>query len=125
MMAATFPTLSANYPIPTFTSTNFPNQYIVEAVNNASPYNGAEAEFFWNQGQVANNYQNSGVIDFDAFANANPNGAVIGYLFGGLMSVIDNVNMNNIANNQERLTVASNRIFAVTLTPSITTTSHK
>ena len=69
-------------------------------------------------------YKNEGLTeqsDFDSLAKDNPTGYTIGYHFGGILSVIDNVNINNSSNNQERLTVASNRIFAITIVPTATT----
>ncbi len=73
-------------------------------------YNGAESELIWilNSGLMPH-----GVIDYDAFIKANPAGAVIGYLHGGILSALTNA----FGAPAGHYTVASNRIFAVRLVP--------
>ncbi|MCC6372954.1 MAG: hypothetical protein IT236_18265 [Bacteroidia bacterium] len=115
MMATTFPTTAVNMSLPTNTSSAFPCPYILQSGSN--PYNGSESEVFWHYNS-SYNYLNSDVLDLDSIASQNPSGINIGYHFGGILSIIDNTNMNNGTNNQERLTVASNRIFEIKLIPN-------
>ena len=73
-------------------------------------YNGAESEFLWT---LNANLLPNGVIDYDSYIAANPNGGVIGYVHGGIQSVLPNLFFTKAA----QLTVASNRIFSVKLVP--------
>jgi len=74
-------------------------------------YNGAESIFI---STLNKNVLPNGVIDYDAFILANPTGGKIGYLQGGILSVADNAFAAGI---QQKVTFASNRIFAVKIVP--------
>ena len=73
-------------------------------------YNGAESEMMWT---LQNNIMLNGVVDYDAFIKANPKGAAVGYLHGGILSALTNVFGVKAAH----FSVASNRIFAVKIVP--------
>lgn len=73
-------------------------------------YNGSESELIWT---LKSDLMRNGVIDYDNFIKANPNGASIGYLYGGIQSALLNVFGPNAAH----FSVASNRIFAVKIVP--------
>lgn len=77
----------------------------------SAPNNGAEAEIIWtlNSSLMLPN----GVVDYDAFIKANPKGGNIGYLHGGILSVLTNV----FGGNAPHYSVASNRIFAIKIVP--------
>jgi hypothetical protein len=120
MMSTSFPTTGINMALPTNTSVNYPTTYTLAARSN--PYNGAESEIIWQYNQDYN-YKGSGVIDLDSMFSKSQSAVTIGYHFGGILSLVDNVNMNNTTNNQERLTAASNRIFAIKIVPTATNNS--
>ncbi len=75
-------------------------------------YNGSESEMMWT---LQTNMMPNGVIDYDAFIKANPKGAAVGYLHGGILSALTNVFGVKAAH----FSVASNRIFAVKIVPVI------
>jgi hypothetical protein len=79
----------------------------------ASPFNGAESELLWTL-TPANGLMSNGVVNLDAFVKANPKGGSIGYLHGGILSMVPNAFG---AGNQAKVTRASNRIFAVKIVP--------
>jgi hypothetical protein len=120
MMSTSFPTTGINMALPTNTSVNYPASYTLAA--GSDPYNGAESEIIWKYNQDYN-YKGSGVIDFDAMFSKSQSPITIGYHFGGILSLVDNVNMNNTTKNQERLTAASNRIFAIKIVPTASNNS--
>jgi hypothetical protein len=74
-------------------------------------YNGAESEMIWT---VQSGIMPNGVVDYDAFIKANPKGAAVGYLHGGILSALKNVFGAKAAH----FSVASNRIFAVKIVPA-------
>ncbi len=73
-------------------------------------YNGSESEMMWT---LKTNMMPNGVVDYDAFIKANPKGAAVGYLHGGILSALTNVFGKKAAH----FSVASNRIFAVKIVP--------
>ncbi len=73
-------------------------------------YNGSESELIWT---LNSNIMPNGVVDYDAFIKANPKGASVGYLHGGILSALTNVFGAKAAH----FSVASNRIFAVKIVP--------
>jgi hypothetical protein len=73
-------------------------------------YNGAESEMIWT---LQSGILPNGVVDYDAFIKANPKGAAVGYLHGGILSALTNVFGAKAAH----FSVASNRIFAVKIVP--------
>lgn len=75
-------------------------------------YNGTGSELFWTL-SAKDNLMQHGVINYDNFIKAYPQGGAIGYLHGGILSKAENAFDNNPA----ELTLASNRIFAVKLVP--------
>ncbi|MEP7377235.1 MAG: hypothetical protein ABI675_27785 [Chitinophagaceae bacterium] len=77
---------------------------------NSVTYNGSESELIWT---LKSDRLSNGVIDYDAFIKANPKGAVVGYLHGGILSALTNV----FAAKSAHLSIASNRIFAVKIVP--------
>jgi hypothetical protein len=56
----------------------------------------------------------NGVVNYDTFIKANPNGGSIGYLHGGILSMVENAFNSG---NQGKVTRASNRIFVVKIMP--------
>ncbi len=76
-------------------------------------YNGSEAELFWT---LQSGLLRNGVIDYDVFSKENPKGAVIGYLHGGIQSVLDNV-FEFTGGKAAHYSLASNRIFKVKVVP--------
>lgn len=74
-------------------------------------YNGAESEMIWT---LQTTMLPNGVVDYDAFIKANPKGAAVGYLHGGILSALANVFGAKAAH----FSVASNRIFAVKIVPA-------
>jgi hypothetical protein len=79
----------------------------------SSPFNGAESELLWTL-TPTNGLMPNGVINYDTFLQANPTGAAIGYLHGGILSMVPNAFG---AGNQGQVTKASNRIFVVKVVP--------
>jgi hypothetical protein len=75
-------------------------------------YNGAESEMIWT---LQSGILPNGVVDYDAFIKANPKGAAVGYLHGGILSALKNVFGAKAAH----FSVASNRIFAVKIVPVV------
>jgi hypothetical protein len=73
-------------------------------------YNGAESEMIWT---LQSGILPNGVVDYDAFIKANPKGAAVGYLHGGILSALTNIFGTKAAH----FSVASNRIFAVKVVP--------
>jgi hypothetical protein len=73
-------------------------------------YNGSESEMIWT---LQSGIMPNGVVDYDAFIKANPKGAAVGYLHGGILSALKNVFGAKAAH----FSVASNRIFAVKIVP--------
>jgi len=73
-------------------------------------YNGSESEMIWT---LQSNILPNGVVDYDAFIKANPKGAAVGYLHGGILSALTNVFGAKAAH----FSIASNRIFAVKIVP--------
>lgn len=73
-------------------------------------FNGAESEMHWT---LNTSLYPNGVIDYDAFIKANPSGGSVGYLHGGIQSVLLNV----FGTNAPHYSIASNRIFAVKIVP--------
>lgn len=78
-------------------------------------YNGAESEMHWT---IADNLTQNGVINYDAFIAANPNGGTVAYLHGGIEA--DQPNVLNFGNPGFPLhhSVASKRLFAVKIVPT-------
>jgi hypothetical protein len=100
LQADSFPTLKHTLNYPTGT---------IEA--NTPTFNGSESIFL---STLTSSKLPNGVIDLDALLQANPNGANIGYLHGGILFVADN---SFASKTQEKVTFASNRIFVVKLVP--------
>ncbi len=75
-------------------------------------YNGTGSELSWTL-SAKDNLMQHGVINYDNFIKAYPQGGAIGYLHGGILSKAENAFDNNPA----ELTRASNRIFAVKIVP--------
>jgi hypothetical protein len=121
LLPDSFPATRVPLQFPTYAAqTGKDSSFVLPAGSN--PFNGAESEIIW-QIPAAYNYNNSGVIDLDRFFANNPQGGQVGYLYGGILSVVTNVNMNNGTNFQSRVTVASNRIFAIKIVPTATNNS--
>jgi hypothetical protein len=100
LQADSFPALKHNLNYPTGT-----------IAANTPTYNGSESIFI----TTLNKYKkDNGVIDFEAFIAANPKGANIGYLHGGILSIADN---SFASGTQNKVTFASNRLFTVKLIP--------
>jgi hypothetical protein len=121
LLPDSFPATIAPLNFPTYSSqAGKDSSFILPAGSN--PFNGAESEIIWRI-PAAYNYNNSGVLDLDRFFANNPQGGQVGYLYGGILSVVTNVNMNNTTNFQSRVTVASNRIFGIKIVPTSTKNS--
>jgi hypothetical protein len=80
---------------------------------NSNPFNGSESELLWTLSRK-NGRMPHGVVNYDDFIKANPEGGSIGYLHGGILSMVENAFH---ANNQAKVTRASNRIFVVKIVP--------
>ena len=78
-------------------------------------YNGTGSELLWTLTEKEGLRQN-GVINYDAFIKAHPEGGRIGYLHGGILSIKENA-FDFKTKSQDKLTRASNRIFAVKVVP--------
>jgi hypothetical protein len=116
LLPDSFPATLVPLQFPTYAAqTGKDSSFILQAGSN--PFNGSESEIFWRI-PAAYNYNNSGVIDLDRFFTDNPQGGQVGYLYGGILSVVTNVNMKNGTNFQSRVTVASNRIFGIKIVPT-------
>lgn len=76
-------------------------------------YNGSESELMWTL-SAANGMMPNGVVNYDTFLKANPQGSAVGYLHGGILSKVENA-FN--AGNQGKVTRASNRVFVVKIVP--------
>jgi hypothetical protein len=79
----------------------------------SNAYNGAESELMWTL-NASNGMLPNGVVNYDTFIKANPNGGSIGYLHGGILSMVENAFNSG---NQGKVTRASNRIFVVKIMP--------
>jgi hypothetical protein len=77
-------------------------------------YNGTGSELFWTLTEEEGLLKN-GVINYDDFIKAHPEGGKVGYLHGGILSKKENT--FDFKGTQDKLTRASNRIFAVKLVP--------
>ena len=75
-------------------------------------YNGTGSELMWTL-PASKGRMPGGVVNYDDFIKANPQGGIIGYLHGGILSRVDNA----FENKPDKLTRASNRIFAVKIVP--------
>ena len=78
-------------------------------------YNGTGSELFWTLTEKDGLLPN-GVINYDDFIRAHPEGGQVGYLHGGILSMKENTFDFN-TNAQKILTRASNRLFAVKIVP--------
>jgi hypothetical protein len=103
LLPDSFPATKVVYP--------FPDTTALPA--NSNPYNGAESELIWTLGSKDGRMPN-GVVNYDDFIKAYPNGGSIGYLHGGILSMVENAFNNK---NQGQVTRASNRIFSVKIVP--------
>lgn len=75
-------------------------------------YNGTGSELVWTLPD-GNSQMPNGVLNYDEFIKAHPQGGLIGYLHGGILSRTENA----FGKKSDQLTRASNRIFAVKLVP--------
>lgn len=107
LLADSFPRTKQSYILPAA-----PKDSIGKVVLPAGSvaFNGAESEMIWVEGSPR--FPN-GVIDYDTFIKANPEGATIAYLHGGILSSLINVFGTKAAH----FSIASNRIFAVKIVP--------
>jgi hypothetical protein len=80
---------------------------------NSNPYNGAEAELLWTLAPASGRMPN-GVVNYDEFIKTSPEGGAIGYLHGGILFRVANTFSSG---QQNQLSRASNRIFAVKIVP--------
>jgi hypothetical protein len=80
---------------------------------NSNPYNGAEAELLWTLAPASGRMPN-GVVNYDEFIKTSPEGGAIGYLHGGILFRVANTFSSG---QQNKLSRASNRIFAVKIVP--------
>lgn len=83
---------------------------------NSVTYNGTGSELMWTL-PASKGRMPGGVVNYDDFIKANPQGGIIGYLHGGILSRVDNAFGFGKNAKQDKLTRASNRIFAVKIMP--------
>lgn len=114
LLPDSFPLTQAPITLPTFTFTKVQDSTFV-IPKNSNVFNGAESEIFWNYPK--NLDLGNDIIDLDGLFEQNQEGSSVGYLYGGILSVVPNVNMNNGTNFQSRVTIASNRIFEIKIVP--------
>ncbi len=91
----------------------FPDASVLPVGSN--PLNGSDSELIWTL-TGENGRMPSGVINYDDFIKAHPEGGRVGYLYGGILSMKENT-FDFSKNTQALLTIASNRIFAVKVVP--------
>jgi hypothetical protein len=103
LLPDSFPATKVAYPFPDTTA----------LPPNSNPYNGSDAEMLWTLA-ASGGRMPSGVINYDEFIKAYPEGGGVGYLHGGILSRDENTFASNT---QGKLTRASNRIFAVKIVP--------
>jgi len=114
LLPDSFPLTKAPISFPTYSSNVYKDSAFTLPPN-TNTFNGAESEIFWRIPAGLN--LGNDVIDLDGFFNKMPQGGSVGYLFGGILSIVPNVNMNNKSNYQSRVTIASNRIFRISIVP--------
>ncbi len=83
---------------------------------NSVTYNGTGSELMWTL-PASKGRMPGGVVNYDDFIKANPQGGIIGYLHGGILSTVDSAFGFGKNAKQDKLTRASNRIFAVKVVP--------
>ncbi len=114
LLPDSFPITQAPITLPTYTFTKVKDSTFT-VPKGSRVFNGAESEIFWNYPQNLN--LGNDIIDLDGLFAQNQQGSSVGYLYGGILSVVPNVNMNNKTNFQSRVTIASNRIFEIKIVP--------
>ena len=102
LLPTTFPTTQVAY---TFKDTT-------DLAAGSVAYNGTGSELVWTLPD-GNSQMPNGVLNYDEFIKAHPEGGLIGYLHGGILSRTENA----FGKKSDQLTRASNRIFAVKLVP--------
>lgn len=74
-------------------------------------FNGSESEFIWTLDEKL--MHENGVIKYDDFIKKHADGAVVGYLHGGILSTLPNV----FGGGSGHYSIASNRLFSIKLVP--------
>ncbi|MEP7268163.1 MAG: hypothetical protein ABI844_11100 [Saprospiraceae bacterium] len=115
MMPDSFPPLAKTVTIGT---PKKHQEYAPVLLSDKAPvFNGTESEMLWT---IDFKYKMpNGVIDFDKFIQDYPVGARLGFLHGGILSGMANLDIENDTDNQGRFSIGSRRIFEVFLVPAI------
>ncbi|HKC68579.1 MAG TPA: hypothetical protein VKG26_10135 [Bacteroidia bacterium] len=109
LLADSFPATATAYKFPG--SDSDPNLKDTTINKGTAMFNGAESEMHWNLNKKY--LMNNGVINYDVLMADSVNGASIGYLHGGILSLFPNV----LNTNSFHYSVASNRLFKVRIVP--------
>ncbi len=103
MLADSFPNTKVSYKLPD-TTISAP----------ANMYNGAESELLWT---MDSKYMVNGMINYDSLIANNNSGATVGYIYGGILSVLPNILAESNGNGSHKYSIGSNRLFRVKIVP--------
>ncbi|HXU28301.1 MAG TPA: hypothetical protein VN698_13805 [Bacteroidia bacterium] len=109
LLADSFPVIAKAYTLPG--SASDPNLKDTTINAGSVMYTGSESEMHWNLNKKY--LMSNGVVNYDALMADSTNGASVGYLHGGILSLRPNI----LTTSSFHYSVASNRLFRVKIVP--------